>query len=352
MNKASGGGGPAAATGPSAEAPEVQGEAEDEALDGEVLSLGDDAGLSAEAVAPDEAALAKLEPEGRADGLQRFLSQIRKYPLLQEDEERALGREVREGQDPDAARRLVVHNLRLVVTIAYEFRRAWANVLDLIQEGSVGLTEAVNRWDPDRGARFGTYAGYWIRAYVLRFILTNFRLVHVGNTRAGRRLFFQLERERQRLIGLGVEPTTARLAEQIGVEEREIHDVARTLDGPELSFDAPVGEGRRSLADSVGDADEDPESAAAGAELSETLMKLTHGFAEALSDPRERALWQEHLLSDDPVSLSELGERFGVSKQRMGQLVIELKKRFRDKLTETYGPDLKLSWLLADAPGA
>ena len=159
---------------------------------------------------PDEAA-ARLGAGRRAglstvrDGVGRFLAEAKRYKRLSEQEERALGVAARERGDLNAARTLVVHNLRLVISIAYQYRRAWANILDLFQEGSVGLMEAVKRWEPKLGPRFGTYAAYWIRAYVLRFLMTNSRLIHVGNTRAGRKLFFRLEKERQKLLAAGIQ---------------------------------------------------------------------------------------------------------------------------------------------------
>src|SRR3569623_1512273 len=134
------------------------------------------------------------------------MAEVRRYPRLSEDEERRLGRAVREAGDMDAARRLVVHNLRLVMSIANHYRRAWANILDLFQEGSVGLMEAVKRWKPSLGPRFGSYAAYWIRAYLLKFLMTNSRLIHVGNTRAGRKLFFRLEKARQQLLARASTP--------------------------------------------------------------------------------------------------------------------------------------------------
>ncbi len=323
---------------------------DEEALEGEIVSLADGDGAASRALvlADDRTAIVPFEG---GDALQRFLADVRRYPLLSEDEERELGRRAREEGDVEAARRLVLHNLRLVVTIAFEFRRAWANPLDLVQEGSIGIAEAARRWDPLRGARFGTYAGYWIRAYVLRFILTNFRLVHTGNTRAGRKLFFQLARERRRLLDAGIDPTHARLAQEMGVEERDVAAVAGSLAAPELSLDAPVGEGRQSLGDGFRDDTEDPEQAAAGSEMQTVLRGLTTRFGQGLRDPREKALWDEHLLAEEPASLSEIGQRFGVSKQRMGQLVNELKKRFRQTLHEEFGAELQLSWLL-DAAGA
>src|SRR5207248_10153220 len=132
-----------------------------------------------------------------------------------------------------------------VVAIAYQYRRAWTNILDLFQEGSVGLMEAVKRWEPTLGPRFGSYAAYWIRAFVLKFLLTNSRLIHVGNTRAGRKLFFRLEKERQKLIASGFDVTPKLLAAKLDVDEEELAEVSQVLDAREGAFDplAPSGAG-------------------------------------------------------------------------------------------------------------
>ena len=160
-------------------------------------------------------------------------------------EERALGVAARERGDLNAARTLVVHNLRLVISIAYQYRRAWTNILDLFQEGSVGLMEAVKRWEPKLGPRFGTYAAYWIRAYVLRFLMTNSRLIHVGNTRAGRKLFFRLEKERQKLLAAGIDVTPKLLAAKLDVDEKELDEVRQHLESREVPFDPRPGETQR-----------------------------------------------------------------------------------------------------------
>lgn len=291
-----------------------------------------------------------LVPAGPRDALGRFLEQIRRYPLLSEEDERALGRRARDEGDTDAMRRLVVHNLRLVVHIAFEFRRQWTNALDLIQEGSTGLVEASRRWDPDQGARFGTYAGYWIRAFVLRFLLTNFRLVHTGNTRAGRKLFFQLERERRRLLTAGIDPTPRQLASNLGVEESDVREVSESLDGAELSLDAPSpGGGARGLDVVAGG--RDPERAAAGQEVLAALRELADAFGRGLTDPRERALWEEHLRSEDPRPLSEIAARFGLTKQRLGQLANGLRARFRARLVERFGDQVEESLGVGDEGG-
>lgn len=291
-----------------------------------------------------------LVPAGPRDALGRFLEQIRRYPLLSEDDERALGRRARDEGDTDAMRRLVVHNLRLVVHIAFEFRRQWTNALDLIQEGSTGLVEASRRWDPDQGARFGTYAGYWIRAFVLRFLLTNFRLVHTGNTRAGRKLFFQLERERQRLLTAGIDPTPRQLASNLGVDESDVREVSESLDGAELSLDAPSPTGGARGLDVVAGG-RDPEHAAAGHEVLAALREVADAFGRGLTDPRERALWEEHLRSDDPRPLSEIAARFGLTKQRLGQLANGLRARFRSRLVERFGDQVEESLGVGDEGG-
>ena len=306
---------------------------------------------------PDEAA-ARLAAGSRAglskvrDGVGRFLAEAKRYQRLSEQEERALGVAARERGDLNAARTLVVHNLRLVISIAYQYRRAWTNILDLFQEGSVGLMEAVKRWEPKLGPRFGTYAAYWIRAYVLRFLMTNQRLIHVGNTRAGRKLFFRLEKERQKLIAAGIDVTPKLLAAKLDVDEQDLDEVRRHLESREVPFDPRPGESTTdegyALSERISGGGESPEVEAARAELATTMQKLVAEFRESLTDKRERAVWNEHLAAEEPVALGVLGERFGVSKQRMGQIADGLKKRFRAQIVAKLGPDVRTDWLGAE----
>jgi RNA polymerase sigma-32 factor len=285
---------------------------------------------------------------GIRDPLARFMAEIRRYPRLSEDEERRLGRAVRERGDMDAARRLVVHNLRLVVAIANQYRRAWANILDLFQEGSVGLMEAVKRWEPSLGPRFGSYAAYWIRAYLLKFLMTNSRLIHVGNTRAGRKLFFRLERERAKLLASGFDPTPKLLAAKLDVKEQDLEEVGRHLDSREVSFD-PRSSGDPdegySLSERIPLQQASPEDRAASAEMADTLHQVMDEFAASLSEERERVVWREHLAAEEPVSLGEIGARFGVSKQRMGQIADKLKKQFRERVESRMGSGIRTDWL-------
>jgi RNA polymerase sigma-32 factor len=312
---------------------------------------------------PDTAEAERLIAAGDAGGLGRlttirdqvgrFLAEARRYKRLSEQEERALGVAARERGDLNAARTLVVHNLRLVISIAYQYRRAWTNILDLFQEGSVGLMEAVKRWEPKLGPRFGTYAAYWIRAYVLRFLMTNQRLIHVGNTRAGRKLFFRLEKERQKLLAAGIDVTPKLLAAKLDVDEQDLDEVRRHLESREVPFDPRPGESTSdegyALSERISGGGASPESEAARAEMATTMQKLVAGFRDSLTDKREVAVWNEHLAAEEPLALGALGERFGVSKQRMGQIADGLKKRFRAQIVATLGPDVRTDWLGAES---
>ena len=348
----------------SATAPNADEDADADADADEVreASAADDAAAqlpASDEIDPDEVQVVEpvVEPR-RQTGLSplrnpvdRFLSEARRYPRLSESDERVLGLRVRQSGDMDAARKLVVHNLRLVVAIAYQYRRAWTNILDLFQEGSVGLMEAVKRWEPTLGPRFGSYAAYWIRAFVLKFLLTNSRLIHVGNTRAGRKLFFRLEKERQKLLAAGFEPTTKLLAAKLDVDEKDLDEVRQHLESREVSFEPRPGAGSDGgeegypLSERIAADQETPEDRAVEAEMAGAVTRFVDGFRERLTDERERAVWSEHLAAEDPVPLGALGERFGVTKQRMGQIADKLKKQFRDRVEARMGQGIKADWL-------
>ena len=182
-----------------------------------------------------DSALVKFDP------LQRYLQEISQYKLLSKEEEKELGIRVREHADPEAAYRLVTCNLRLVVKIALDFQRVWMNnLLDLIQEGNIGLIQAAQKFDPYRGVKFSYYASFWIKAYVLKFIMDNWRLVKIGTTQAQRKLFFKLKKEKQKLISEGYDPKPKLLSERLGVSEHDVTDMDQRLDRWEVSLDAPI----------------------------------------------------------------------------------------------------------------
>jgi RNA polymerase sigma-32 factor len=286
---------------------------------------------------------------GGRDGIySAFVRQATRVPRLSEEEERALGRLVRDFKDTESARKLVVHNLRLAIKMAYQYRRSWTNIMDLVQESSAGMAIAAQRWDPDQGTRFGTYAVYWIRAQLTKFLMTNGRAIHTGNTRAGRKLYFQLPRIRRKLLAEGKAATVDEIAAEVHETPEEVARIVARLDGREASLDAQVGDDEGStLGDLIAGADDGPEDRAAQNEVSRVIAELTRRFAETLESERDKAIWNEHLIAAEPRSLVELGERFGVTKQRMGQLATRIKRGFRRHIIDELGPNTQLHWLFS-----
>jgi RNA polymerase sigma-32 factor len=290
--------------------------------------------------------LPALAPRGEAgrggDLLSYYLSEVRRYALLDPEEEREVALAWYESGDPKAAERLVTANLRLVVKIAFQYHRQWANVLDLIQEGNVGLVEALSRYDPYRGIRFSSYAQYWIRAMILRFLMDNFRLVRLGSTRNGRKLFFQLQKERERLLREGVQASPQLLAQRLDVPESEIIAVDQHMRAPAMSLHAPVGgEDGRSLAEIVPDDDNiGPEERVAESQLGALVQDKLKAFAATLEDERERAIWAERLVASEPASLSDLGDRYDVSKERIRQIEVRIKRRLKSYLQQELGEEI------------
>jgi len=285
------------------------------------------------------------------DLLQAYLAEIRKHPLLSPEEERELAIRYAEDEDREAAERLVTANLRLVVKLAFQYHRQWANVLDLVQEGNVGLVHALSRYDPYRGIRFSSYAQYWIRAMILRFLMDNYRMVRLGSTRAGRQLFFQLQKERERIVREGLQPTTKLLAERLEVSEKEVIAVDQHLRAPAASLHAPIGgeEGGRSLADIVPmEEGDDPEDLVTRSQMGAIIGEQLTAFRSELTDDREQIIWDERLVSNDPQSLSALGKRFGVSKERVRQLEARIRNRLKVRLEETIGDEIDFEFDLSE----
>lgn len=311
-----------------------------------VFGPGDTAGSGAASEAHGEPALpvpadeilpAPAEERGleARDILGRYLAQLRHYPPISREEEHELAVRLREKGDLDAARRLVLANLRLVVKVAMEYRRTWANLLDLIQEGNLGLLQAVQRYDPYQGVKLSSYAVYWIRAYILKFLMDNIRLVRLGTTRAQRKLFFRLNRERRALENQGFKPEPKLLAARLDVDEADVVEMEQRLGEPDHSLDAPVhrDDGRATFGDMMASAAQSAEDALGDAELRRVFMEKVQEFAEGLSE-RDRRIIEERILADEPRTLQELGDEFGVSRERVRQLEARLVSRLRDFLRE------------------
>jgi len=288
----------------------------------------------------------------KSDLLQAYLTEIRNHPILTREEETELATQYLKTQDQEAARQLVTSNLRLVVKLAFQYHRQWSNVLDLIQEGNMGLVEALSRYDPYRGIRFSSYAQYWIRAMILRYLMDNFRMVRLGSTRHGRKLFFQLNKEKKRLESMGITPSAKALAEALDVPEQEVVNVDQHMRAPALSLHAPVGgEEGRELSEIIPDnSDTTPETQAAQLELGRQIQTHLSSFAETLRDERERTIWTQRLVAESPVSLAELGRNFGVSKERIRQIEARIRKRLKAHLHKTMGDELDFEFSMPGSP--
>ena len=272
---------------------------------------------------------------GPSDSLARYMAELAKHPPISREEEHALAVRWHEAGDVEAARLLVLANLRLVVKIAMEYRRAWTNTLDLIQEGNVGLLQATHRFDPYQGVKLSSYAAYWIRAYILKYILDNIRMVRLGKTRAERKLFFRLNKERRELERRGFEAGPKLLAERLGVSERDVTDMQQRLAEPELSLNAPVrrDESATELGEFVSGGGTTAEQDVGDAEMRGVFLERVREFAKGL-DERDRRILDERILSEEPRTLQELGLAFGVTRERVRQLEARLVARLSEYLKQ------------------
>jgi RNA polymerase sigma-32 factor len=265
------------------------------------------------------------------DSLQRYLAEIRRYPLLTPEEEHRLAVDYKEYGDLQAAYRLVTANLRLVVMIARRYESAFKNLFDLIQEGNIGLMEAVKKFDPYRGIRFPSYAVWWIRAYIIRYLMNNFRMVKLGTTQAQRRLFFNLQKEKQRLEAEGFEVTPKLIAQNLEVKPSEVIEMEQRMSARDLSVDAPVGEDDQGSMLDFLSSEGGTEDTVADAHYRQLVTEKMREFGRTLTG-KDKLIFEERLLAEDPRTLQEIGESFGISRERVRQIEERLKKRLRDFL--------------------
>lgn len=269
-----------------------------------------------------------------SDPLVQYLAELRKYPVLSPEEQQALAAKFRETGDISLAKRLVTTNLRLVVKIALEYKSAYNNVLDLIQEGNVGLMKAVSNYDPYKGTRLSYYASWWIRSYILKFLLDNFRLVKVGTTQAQKKLFYNLMREKDRLEAQGIAPAPKLLADTLNVKEKDVREMSLRLSskGGEFSLDQPVGDAEgRPARDSLVDPGEAVDENLAQKELKAILADHISEFVHGLNE-KERIVFQERLMNDDPKTLQEVADKFGITRERARQIEAKVIEKLRSHM--------------------
>ena len=266
------------------------------------------------------------------DSLHLYLQEISKFPLLSPEEEYSLATLVREQNDADAAFRLVSSHLRLVVRIAMDFQRRWMqNVLDLVQEGNVGLMRAVHKFDPEKGIKFSYYAAFWIKAYILKFIMDNWRMVKIGTTQAQRKLFYNLNKERQKLIAQGFDPDTAMLAKSLNVSETQVVEMAQRMDGSDISLDAPVNteEGATGRIELLPASEPGIEELLADKQMALMVRERIQAIIPLLSE-KEHYILQKRLLSDSPATLREIGDKYQITRERVRQIETRLLQKIRD----------------------
>lgn len=284
-------------------------------------------------------ALARTSPDSRltrADPLAAYMAEVSRHPLLDREQELALARRFRDTGDVKAAYRLVASNLRLVVKLAHEYHRNPMALLDLVQEGNIGLMQAVKKFDPERGVKLSSYAAWWIRAYILRYIMDNWKMVKIGTTEAQRKLFFKLRQEQDRLTAQGIEVTPKLLAERLNVTEQDVVEMDQRLGHDELSLDAPVSvdDDRQTRGDrllpNVGQGADD---ALGNLELRKLFRDKLKDFSVTLNE-KERYLFDRRLTSDEPLTLQDIGAHWGVSRERARQIEAALIGRMKAYMRE------------------
>ncbi len=274
----------------------------------------------------------------RFDPLKRYLLEIARFAVLSREEEHRLAVLYHETGDREAAYRLVTSNLKLVVKIAMIYHKVYRNLLDLIQEGNVGLIHAVRRFDPDRGTRLPTYAAWWIKAYILKFLLDNSRMVRLGTTNTRRKILMNLNREKHELEAKGITPTAQLLARNLGVEEQEILDMEQAMSGADISLDEPFGHGDGDLRfkDTLQAMEDSVDNKIAQGEFRHILEQKFAELSEILSE-REKVILNRRLIADEPDTLQQIADLYGISREAVRVAEKKLIAKIKKYMVESFG---------------
>jgi RNA polymerase sigma-32 factor len=266
------------------------------------------------------------------DPLQRYLAEVRKYPFLSKEEELQLFHDYRTTGNREAAVKLILANLRVSVAIAAEYLHSGADYMDLIQEGNVGLMQAIRKFDPTKGVRFHSYAAWWVRAYVLRYLLNTYRMVKIGTTQDQRKLFYNLNKEKRKLEREGFVPDTKLLADRLNVRERDIVEMGQRLGSWDISLDAPIGPDQEgTLMEILPAAGTPADEALADEELKKLFRQKLAEFAATLDD-RYADILRNRILSETPMTLDDIGKKYNISRERARQLEDKIIKRLREHM--------------------
>lgn len=302
----------------------------------EIVDITPESGPSGGAIVP----ATPLKP-----ALSAYYQQISQTPLLSAQEEKALALKVYEHQNSEAFKHLVQANLRFVVKIAFEYSRYGAQVLDLIQEGNMGLIKAVQEFNPYKDVRLTTYAVWWIRSYIQDYLLRNWSIVRIGTTAAQKKLFYRLKKEQMRFEREGISPRPKAIAMELGVDEEDVKMMQVRLAGKDLSLSpAPPSENTEGLSLSAKLADTAPLASTdlEQSEQTELFKKALDEFASDLNDERELQIFRERMLAEKPKTLAEIGKEYGFSKERARQLEERVMKKLKEFLAKYY-PDISMN---------
>ncbi|HOP86057.1 MAG TPA: RNA polymerase factor sigma-32 [Syntrophorhabdaceae bacterium] len=277
--------------------------------------------------------IAELEEKGLPlpfDPLKKYLAEISRHPVLSREEEFKLAEKVYKLKDKEAAQKLVISNLKLVVKIALEYYNTYLNILDLIQEGNVGLMHAVKKYNPYKGTKFSTYASFWIRAYILKYIMDTWSLVKVGTTQSQRKLFYRLNKEKQKLEALGVFPAPQLLASTLDVKEGDIESMEKRLSYTDVSLESKLyDEGDDTILDTI-KSNEDVEEIVAEKEKQLILSEKINLFKTTLNE-KELFVFENRIMAEEPLTLQDIGEKFNISRERVRQIENKVLKKFKEK---------------------
>jgi RNA polymerase sigma-32 factor len=265
-----------------------------------------------------------------ADPISMYLAEIRKYPLLSREQELELAKKYYETKDPAAAQALVTANLRFVVKIAAEYSRFGARMIDLVQEGNMGLMHAVKDYNPYKGVRLITYAVWWIRGYIQEYLMKQFSLVKIGTTQNQKKLFYQLQKQKEELDALGKGTDIKLLSTKLGIPEDEVQMMAQRMSGRDISLDRPFDDdSSNSMLDLQKGNVESPDDELSKREELSHLTETIEDLRPHLSD-REKIILDERILNDEPLTLQEIGEKYGITREAVRQMETRVLKKIKD----------------------
>ena len=267
-----------------------------------------------------------------SDGLNYYLETIQRYPLLSKEEEFKIAKRYQETRDPKDAEILVTSNLRFVVKVAAEYSQFRSKLIDLIQEGNIGLMHAVKEFNPYKGARLITYAVWWIKGYIQDYLIKQYSLVRIGTTHSQRKLFYNLEKEKNKLDRMGMEPTVKLLSNQLGVSEKDVRMMEQRMARKDVSLDQSIKDNESThFLDFEASSNRNITEELIEKESLQKLKEVIHHLKDQLSK-KEIYILEKRLLSDEPMKLQEIGNDWGVSREAVRQMEARLLKKIKKQM--------------------